>query len=186
MADLTTVTPELKYGIIEGPGYLFRDYDITTGVGTPLGATRGGTSFNPNISTRQVEVDGVIEPIKCFNRLAPGPGPTMTVRLIEINRKTLLTGIPGAVETANGGITIGAITDDAYIDNIALVCTTSDPNKRLFVVMLYNALATAVSDMSANPNDEVIMEVTFTGHRDVSDPTKPAFEIIPVPDAVEP
>jgi len=181
---LSGVTPNTKGGFVTGPGVVYKNYDLEiprddeTQPGVPLGATRGGVTFNSNIVTRQIPVDGLMDPVKCFNKRAPGAGPQLTVRLLELTQETLKLSLPGAVITENGGVTAGEISDESYIDNITFICSTTDPNGKYFYIVIRNALATAVSPMSFPDNDEGVLEVTFTGHRLITDLATEPFEFI--------
>jgi hypothetical protein len=161
-------------------GELYLDIDISdlesTGVddaisgATSLGATRGGATFNPNRTLRNMEVDGALGPVKGMVRREE-VAPTLSVTLLEMSEDNLLEAIAGATSTTEGEfqkIVGGEIETATYKDNIALLATYSgDSDPVIFV--LENVLATEISDVSLEDQNEPVLEVTFAGHFDPDD-----------------
>lgn len=135
---------------------------------TALGATRGGTSFDPGRSLREVEADGPLGPVYGLRR-RQSVEPIMTATLLEMSRSNLTTAIAGATDEATPGglrkMSGGPIVDDTFIDNVALVATYSGSYKPV-VLVIENALVAEVADVDLDDKDEVALQVTFRGHFD--------------------
>ena len=63
-------------------------YIDIAGVSTPLGASRGGLTFNPNREMRTIEYDGMTSPGVGTQRIV-GTAPTITGSFIEIGETQL-------------------------------------------------------------------------------------------------
>jgi hypothetical protein len=140
-----------------------------------LGATRGGSSFNPGRTLRQIPLDGTLGPTKGFVRRGQS-APTLTVNIIEMTVDNFEKAIAGLISETKGAftrITGGAISDATYVDNIALV-TTFTGSTTPIVLVLHNVLALEAPVVNLQDEDEVVMAVTFTGH---VDPASPGDEV---------
>lgn len=153
--------------------------DATAASGaTKLGGTRGGNSFNPNRTIRQMPVDGAVGPVKGFNRRQTS-APVLTVNMLEITPENLEHAIAGA-DTAVAGsfdkITGGEIADADYITNVAFATTikgATDP----IVIVVQNALVMEAPEFSAVDEDETVLTVAFTGHVTAAAPNTEVFAI---------
>lgn len=144
-----------------------------------LGGTRGGNSFNPGRTIRQIPVDGAVGPIKGFNR-RQSSAPTLTVNMLELTPENLQNALAAAKAETVGKftkITGGEVTDTAYIDNVALITTVKGHPDLPLVVVIYNALALESPEFGTADEDEVVLPVTFTGHVDVAKPNEEAWAI---------
>lgn len=81
--------------LVVGPGAVYLDYDLVTE--RLLGATRGGNVFEPGVTLRDVEVDGVKGKIK-GGRIIDRVEPVLRCNLIEFSVENLLASIPGLVQ----------------------------------------------------------------------------------------
>lgn len=163
--------------VVFGPGEVFVDFDEEYMTGTSLGATRGGSEFNPNRTIRDIAVDGVPGPVSQL-RKRDTVAPTLTVRLLEITSANLTRAIAGAIEDVDGNIIGQEITSEAFLENVALVAEDTAGNEVVFI--LYNALATTVNPIATPDKGEVVLEVVFTGHFDLTDPETEPWKIIPI------
>ena len=140
---------------------------------TSLGATRGGNSFTPGRTLREIAVDGKLGPVKGFKRRQT-VAPTLTANLIEMTVENLTKAIAGAVASAAGlfqRVDGGEITDAAYLDNVAIITTYTGSDTPI-IVGVKNALVVDAPEFSTNDEDETVISVTFAGHfagADVSD-----------------
>lgn len=82
--------------LIVGPGAVYLDYGLATE--RLLGATRGGNTFEPGVTLRDVEVDGVKGRIK-GGRIIDRVEPVLRCNLIEFSVDNLLAAIPGLKST---------------------------------------------------------------------------------------
>lgn len=132
---------------------------------TSLGATRGGNSFTPGRTLREIQADGKLGPVKGFKR-RQAVEPTLTTNLIEMTVENLKTAIAGATATVDGlfnRIDGGEILDASYIDNVAIVTTFTGETQPI-VLGVKNALVLEAPEFATNDEDEVVMAVTFAGH----------------------
>lgn len=132
-----------------------------------LGATRGGATFNRNLSVREIEVDGRLGPVKGLSRREE-VRPSLTVSFVELTYQNLEKAIAGAVSTTTGQfrkITGGPILPQHYIPNVALIAAYAGTQNPL-VVVVKNALVVEGFDFTAEDKNEVAVEVTFVGHFD--------------------
>lgn len=130
----------------------------------PLGATRGGATFNAARELREIEADGQLGPTRGLIRRTE-VRPTLTVNLLEQTPQNLRLQFPGAVVSEAGAfqkITGGPITNDTYVDNVALV-TTYGAQGQFIVLVVENALVLESPDFSTEDKDEVVTEVEFVG-----------------------
>jgi len=185
---ITAKTPE---HLIFDAGVVYKNFVDLSNFGEEMGATRGGSEWNAGIEKRNIEVDGIPGPTKGFTRIVRVE-PTMTINLLSLNSQNLKDSIPGAkLEDGEEGfenykkLTIKQITDDDYIDNIALIARTGSGRMAIFVIE--NVLADGGFGISFVDQDESNPAVTFQAHFDpakleaVDDPMDaiPAYIIYP-------
>lgn len=145
---------------------------------TPLGATSGGATFNPARTLRQIPVDGLLGPAMGFVR-RQNSAPTLTVNLIEATIENLQYAIAGLVTEAAGDftrITGGEITDESYLENVALF-TRYKATQVPIVLVIYNALAHEAPSIGLTHGSESVLAVTFTGHVDPAAPNAEVWDI---------
>ena len=149
--------------------------------GTRVGGTRGGNSFSPGRTIREMPVDGAIGPVRGFNRRASSR-PALTVNMLELTVENLETAIAGATATTTGGTTdltkfVGdEITDGKYITNVAIATTIKGETEPV-VILIENALVLEAPEFSFADEDEMVLSVTFVGHTLSSDPNVEAFSV---------
>ena len=161
-------------------GELFLNINLTaleaTGVADaiehaiPLGATRGGSTFNPNRTLRNMEVDGALGPVRGMVR-RESVEPTLSAILLEMSEDNLLEAFAGSVSTTAGEfekITGGPILDATYRDNVALLATYSGDDEPVIFV-LQNVLVTETAEINLEDQNEPVLDVTFAGHFDPDD-----------------
>lgn len=130
----------------------------------PVGATRGGATFNANRTLREIEADGQLGPTRGLMRRTE-VRPTLTVNLLEQTVDNLRRQFPGAVVARAGAfekITGGPITGSTYVDNVALV-TTYGEEGQFIVLVVENALVLESPDFQTEDKNEVATEVEFVG-----------------------
>ncbi len=151
------------------------NFDDAIASAIKLGATRGGSTLNLNRTLRAMPVDGQLGPTKGFIRREE-VAPVLTTNVMEqtiANWRRMIAGITTAVvgEAGDGYTRVrgGEITNDAYLDNVALVATYSG-SARPVILVLYNVMAHAAPEVSLPNRDEVVMAVTFNAHIDPASP----------------
>lgn len=183
MAMRSGVTDGTPQAIVFGPGEVLVNYSVGYGTGTSLGATLGGATFDPGVSLRNVEVDGLPGPTKGLVH-KDAVAPTLVVRLKEMTQDNLTRAIAGAVQSAQSGednhIIGGPIDDASYLENVALVAENQAGQE--MVVIIYNALPTAIAAVNFPDKGEPVLEVTFTGHFDLADLESEPWRIIAIPE----
>jgi hypothetical protein len=130
----------------------------------PVGATRGGSSFNANRELREIEADGQLGATRGLVRRTT-VRPTLTVNFLEQTVGNLRRQLPGAIVEQAGlwsRITGGPITNDTYVDNVAIVTTYGEEGK-YFVIVVENALVMNSPDFQTQDKDEVATGVEFVG-----------------------
>jgi len=130
----------------------------------PIGATRGGATFNAGRELREIEADGQLGPTKGLLRRTT-VRPTLAVTLLEQTIENLQRQFPGAVVEEAGAfekITGGPITSSTYVDNVALI-TTYGAEGSFIVLVVENALVLESPDFATEDKDEVATDVTFVG-----------------------
>lgn len=183
MAMRSGVSAGTPQAIVFGPGEVLMNYAVEYGTGTSLGATLGGATFNPGITLRNVEVDGLPGPTMGLVH-KEAVAPTLVVRLKEMTQANLMAAIAGAVASSESGednhIVGGAISDASYLENVALVAENQAGQE--MIVIIYNALPTAVAAVNFPDKGEPVLEVTFTGHFDLADLESEPWRIIAIPE----
>lgn len=164
------ITANTPKELIFDAGVVYKNFVSPAEPGTLLGATRGGSEWNAGIELRYIEADGIPGPIKGFSRIVRVE-PTMTINLLTITAQNIKDAIPGAKITSDDLefpdhdiVTVGQITDDDYLDNIALVARTGAGVPAIFVIE--NVLGDGGFSISFADQDESNPAVTFTGHFD--------------------
>lgn len=188
MKAQTGVTAQTVNRLIRDAGIVFFNLDLaaleTTGLdaaktgATLLGGTRGGNSFNPGRTFRQMEADGLLGPTKGFVRRET-VAPVLTVNPIEITSGNVIKALAGSSGVDTAGtidqfqkITGGEIANGSYIDNVALItyrdnAGTVEPGV-IFVVE--NALALEAPDFGTSEDDEMVLSLAFAAHFDPASP----------------
>ena len=152
-----------------------------TAVGTAVrvGGTRGGNSFSPGRTIREMPVDGAIGPVKGFNRRATSR-PALTVNMLELTVANLERSLAAATKTTTASnltkLVGKEIADGDYITNVALA-TTLKGQVQPFILVVHNALVLEAPEFSFADEDEMVLSVTFVGHVTAAAPNTEAFTI---------
>jgi hypothetical protein len=162
--------------IILGEGKVYKDYgELTEAV---LGAPRGGATFSVDKEIKEIEFDGAYGPVEGLRRKTKCV-PSLKVSLLELDDDLLVDIVPGASTTPVGtydevseSLDIAA-TD--YYTNITFVGETLDGDS--VVIIIDNALADDKLEMAFKSKDELVIDVTFTGHYDTSTPTTVPYKV---------
>jgi len=134
----------------------------------PLGATRGGSTFNRGLTIRDIEMDGKLGRVRGLER-RQSVEPVLTVNFLEMTAGNLRRALAGATQEKKGSfikITGGEITDAAYIDNIALATTIAREGQSGLpvVIIVENVLVVESFDLSTADEDEMVASASFMGH----------------------
>ena len=152
---------------------------IVVGGAVRVGGTRGGNSFSPGRTIREMPVDGAIGPVKGFARRASSR-PVLTVNMLELTVANLTRSIAAAnTSSTTSGLTKlvgGEIEDGDYLTNVALA-TTLKGQAQPFILVVHNALVLEAPEFSFADEDEMVLTVTFVGHVTADAPNTEAFTI---------
>lgn len=165
-----------------------------TATETEIGATRGDTVFTVTRTIRDIPQDGVYGPVKTMRRVTEERA-TLKISSLELcsNGLNLYAGTSSGTGTDNAGGHFGAaayhktssdldISDSDYFTNIAAVGFTKSGKPVACVIS--NALGDSNIAMAFKNNDEVVADVTFTGHYANSGTPSSIWEIRYYDDAV--
>jgi hypothetical protein len=162
-------------GIILGDGVLA----ITTTSGATAIAflSRGGGVFNPNVEYREISADGDYGPVLNRRRIVRS-APTMTLNLLEIVTEDMDLFLPGStLTTTNSTAFTGSVTLSSADYLYAVTWTGETLDDRDVVVTVSNALPDGAFEFSFTDKEEVVPEITFTGHYTSSDRTTPPWSM---------
>lgn len=181
MAVYSGYTQNTPNRLLLDAGAFFKNYNVASGAGTLLGATRGGGEFNAKPTIRPLEVDGVKGRAKGLNNIDEWE-VFITANMLEITpdilKLALTTGevdtasnLEYDVVTAKNTIAIGD-----YIDNIAWVGRLSGSQKPV-IILIKNALSTEGIQFQTQDKNEAVLPITLYAHYDSEDLDTVPFEI---------
>ena len=142
-----------------------------------LGAFRAGATFALNKSGHNVDAAGKYGNVKGLQRV-DSVAPTLQLTLLEVADVATLRDMLGSSDTdAWSGyqeLTPGLVVDeDDYIGNIALCASVSGAQDYPMVIVIENALATEMGNITTAHANEAAVQVTFSGNYLLSSPTSP-------------
>lgn len=181
MAVYSGFTSSTADHLVIDSGAFYKNYDLATGVGTLLGATRGGGEFSAKPTVRAIEVDGVKGRAKGLNAIDAWE-VYIKATLLEITPESLAAALStGSVDSDSNEqyhvITAGntlQLTD--YIDNITWVGRLSGSNNPV-VIQIFNALSTDGVTLTTADKSESLLPVNFAAHYDAADLDKVPFAV---------
>lgn len=150
--------------ILLDAGCLYVDYGL--GTQALIGATKGGSTFDPQDEYRDIEVDGAPGPVKGFVRRLKC-SPVIKTTLLEISTTNLLRMYPGMVNNPNSTHDVltrtAQVASTNYLTNVAYV-TKKQGTAQLFIIKLSNVLCKFSSPIGGTDNDEISVPVEFHAH----------------------
>jgi len=186
---LSATTPD---ALILDAGELYFNIDVSAleatdlasalTAGTAVGGTRGGSTFNPGRTLRDIPADGKLGPTKGLIR-RQNVAPVLTVNMLEMTPDNLIKAIAGAAGADTGAttddyqkITGGPIESGDYITNVALLATYSGTTNPV-IILVENAIVMEAPEIGTVDEDEVVMSVAFAGTFDPANPTTEPWAI---------
>lgn len=160
-----------------GAGTWFKGlkYEEGTGwTGTVMGATSGGSSIKITNEIKDLEIDGVIVPVKGLALMAGGGGEA-EVNFAELTpdiiKHTALAEVldensDGYVEGFDCFQTKDTIEDGDYVENLGFVGWTADKSKQIIVIMDY-ALCKGGLQLDPKNKENAVVKGTFTAYADM-------------------
>jgi hypothetical protein len=178
---ITVPTPK---NILLGEGVVYFNYDNATtppaGSNVLVGATRGGSVFTREQEIKSLEYDGKVSETKGMRRKISS-NSRLVVNALEVVDAENITKFYAGLQVDSTNVDYDVITakkqidDTDYIDNVAFVGETQTGEE--VVIIVYNALGDGNLELALEAQDEVVAEVQFTGHSDVTDVAKEPWEI---------
>lgn len=190
---ITETTPS---NIPFGAGTWFKGLKYTEGSGwggTVLGATSGGSSIKITNEVKDLEIDGVMVPVKGLALMAGGGGEA-EVNFAELTpdilkhtmlAETLDENSEHYVEGFDCFQTKDYIADGDYIENLGFVGWTADKSKQIIAIMDF-ALCKGGLQLDPKNKENSIVKGTFTAYGDMkSDLNKVPVRIYYTKDGTE-
>ena len=188
---ITEATPS---NIPFGAGTWFKNLEYSEGTGwggTVMGATSGGSSIKITNEIKDLEIDGVIVPVKGLALMAGGAGEAevnfaeLTPDIIKhtMLAETLDENSEHYVEGFDCFQTKDSIQDGDYIENLGFVGWTADKSKQIIAIMDY-ALCKGGLQLDPKNKENSILKGTFTAYGDMkSDLTRVPVRVYYTKDA---
>jgi hypothetical protein len=184
MNEISGFTVDTPKRLILGPGAVYVNYGEAV-TERMIGATRGGSTFDPGITYRQIEGDFPQGNLKGLRRV-DGVAPVLTVNVLEWTRENIMMAFPGMNFVAGtvgppdlsdwDVLTMGDLDDTDYWVNVALVATVAGTDIPV-VALVKNALGDGGMTISLTNRGEAVSAVTFRGYWDPAAPTSAPIEI---------
>jgi hypothetical protein len=181
MTQHSGFTADTPNHLVLDAGAFFKNYDITTGLGTLLGATRGGGEFKAVPSIRAIEVDGVKGRAKGLSALDSWD-VSISANMLEITTAILATALTTGSVDSSTNVDYDIVTASNtlslshYIDNITWVGRLSGSNNPV-IIQILNALNTEGVTIKVEDKNESVLPITFIAHYDYSDLDNVPFAI---------
>jgi hypothetical protein len=184
MSDLKTTgyNADTAKNLLLDAGAVYKNFDTTTMVGTLLGATQGGNSFEFKPNFRNIPIDGIkSEDVKGLSVIDSWT-VTLTTNLLEITKDSLSLALAGSTvlthdENYDSIKAKNAVTLTDYIDNVTFVGRLSGSDKPV-IVIVKNALNKEGLSVTLADSSEGKLPITFVGHVAPDDMETPPFEIL--------
>lgn len=138
--------------------------------GIPLGATSGGTKFNWEKTWLDIEVDGATVLVKGVSKQLVGEAAYIEANMTELTPQILADALylEKDTKTTYTGYSVykskGNITEEDYLENIALFGTLSDGRKVL--IILPNAICTEAFELETKNAEQAVYKVKFESTAD--------------------
>ena len=161
-------------------GVLYRAFNISTKVGTPVGVTRGGVRFTPNHTIRNPEYDGKLANVKGIDRIT-FRNPTISGTLIELTEDNLIMLEPGGATPVTLKDSGTFLASGDYLEKIAIEFERPDGSG--FGYYLPDALVTTYEIAGQNSEGETEVAITIEGrleHGATPDEGTPPFQMYEV------
>ena len=172
------ITKSTPSNIPFGAGTWFKGLKYTEGSGwggTVLGATSGGSSIKITNEIKDLEIDGVMVPVKGLALMAGGGGEA-EVNFAELTpdilKHTMLAEILDEnsehyVEGFDCFQTKDYIAEGDYVENLGFVGWTADKSKQIIAIMDF-ALCKGGLQLDPKNKENGIVKGTFTAYGDMN------------------
>lgn len=146
---------------------------------TCLGATRGGGSFEYTPTTRQIDADGMRDPI-VGSTVVDSRTVKLKTTLLEATPENFAAALMCAEVTENGGMTTLKVRRDLQdSDYIPSLCWVGDTSRGYVLINLQNALNLIGATFTFTDKGEGTLPVEFQAHHaSLEDQEYAPFEIV--------
>lgn len=170
-------TPQVpdQNDLLLGEGLIY--YNYGEGSQALIGATRGGSKLQIDRTIRDMPYDGAYGVTKGLRRYEKCI-PRLIVSLLKLSYVSLAYGLPCTVTDKGDYHEIAfdlEIVDADYCTNIAFIGQKHDG--KACKIFIYNALNDGNINFNFKEKDEVVGDLTYTGHYGTTTPTVPPVEI---------
>lgn len=144
-----------------------------------FGATRGGGSFEYTPSTRQIDADGLRDPV-VGSTVVDSRTVKLKTTLLETTPENFATALMCAETTTNGSMTTLKVrTDLQDSDYIPSLCWVGDTSRGYVLIELHNALNLIGATFTFTDKGEGTLPVEFQAHHaSLEDQEYAPFEIV--------
>lgn len=146
-------------------------FEGTKWQGEPLGATSGGTKFNWEKTWLDIEVDGATVLVKGVSKQKVGEAAYIEASMTELTENILADALYLEKDEDAGyeGYSVykskDNITEEDYLENIALFGKMSDGRKVL--IILPNAICTEALELETKNAEQTVYKVKFEATADM-------------------
>ena len=165
-------------------GKLYDGFTSLSNLGTAVGITRGGCTFNYTPEVKNIGFDGAPGPVKGMKRIV-ATDATLEINVMEFTKDNILRSAVGLVskdyptspDTKTHDLIKGSHTiAGSEYKNVALVAEISGKDATA-VIVIKNALSNSALSVSCTEKEEGVMTITLQGHYDSTDLGTPPFEL---------
>lgn len=185
MSKYNGVTDKTYERFLVDAGAVYVGFTSPSNLGTLLGATRGGNSFQIETEIKNMNVDGAPGRVKGDARITKS-NASMKIKLVEITTSALLLALPGAT-AADFPVAPGTATHDLikraltilltdYKASIALVGEVAGQSTPMIFV-IKNVLASGGLEIGTSDGEEAAIDITLNAYYDPSTLTSEPWEI---------
>lgn len=163
--------PITGWNATDVPAELLLDSAVAYVGATAIGASRGGFTFEPGHEYRDVEVDGVTQPIKGLKRIV-GYKPVVTGELLVMKGAVLSQIIPGVGTSGTGPVTYTPpdvrtfVAGGGYLTKFRLVQEKGDG--KFFVVQFACAMVRKYGPIKSQDQNESTIPIEVEACLDMS------------------
>lgn len=155
-------------------------YGVFTVGNTPIGLTRGGGSFEVETEFREVEADGDKGPVK-GRQVIDRQVPKLALNALTMFTATEMKQFYPALDETTGTITGTLVISDTDYQDVKWEGKTMGGEK--VTIIVENALNLETLTLTLEDKNEVVPELSFTGHYLEDDRDKPPFSVVFGPSA---
>lgn len=164
-----------------GPGAIFKGFKSPADVGDLLGATKGGNTIKLETEWHVAEIDGTLGPLM-GGRWLTSANAQLESNLIEMTKETFLLKYPSfetsVLDADYTKIAHGGNIGPTSYDTIAVIGEITGKDLPIIFVLENAAAVDSVEIPLGDGKDDIVLQVTWEGHYDPTEPTRIPFYIL--------